>query len=198
MVRFALLQAVGVGAFGYLRGFAVVLCVADVTLIAFPALLALSTMCGRRARTVAATFSLMMASVTIVDFAGGVTEAHFHFFVMVGVVALYQDWTAFGVCILITVADHAVMGVLLPDDVYGTPAEQPTRSSGPSSTAASCSLWRSRRCSRGTTPRSSHSPTRSPASPTGAPSPNASPGSPVWRPTLDGPDRRPRLLQEHQ
>ena len=124
IVRFALLQALGVGAFGFLRGFAVVLCVADVTLIAFPALLALSTMCGRRARTVAATFSLMMASVTIVDFAGGVTEAHFHFFVMVGVVALYQDWTAFGVCILITVIDHAVMGILLPDDVYGTPAEQ--------------------------------------------------------------------------
>ena len=124
IVRFALLQALGVGALGFLRGFAVVLCVADVALIAFPALLALAATCGRRVRTVAATVSLMMASVTTVDFAGGVTEAHFHFFVMVGVVALYQDWTAFGVCILITVIDHAVMGILLPDDVYGTPAEQ--------------------------------------------------------------------------
>jgi diguanylate cyclase (GGDEF)-like protein len=124
IVRFALLQAVGVGLFGYLRGFAVPLCLVDVALVAFPALLACSVHSSRRVRTISATTSLMLASVSIVDLAGGVTEAHFHFFVMVGVVALYQDWTAFGACFFITVADHAVMGSLLPRDVYGTPAER--------------------------------------------------------------------------
>jgi diguanylate cyclase (GGDEF)-like protein len=124
IVVFALLQAVAVGAFGLLRGFAVVLCVADVAIVGLPALVARSTHSGRRLRTIAATTSLMMASVTIVDLAGGADEAHFHFFVMVGVVALYQDWTAFGVCILITVVHHAVMGEFVPRDVYGSAAEQ--------------------------------------------------------------------------
>ncbi|MBV8951180.1 MAG: EAL domain-containing protein [Actinobacteria bacterium] len=50
------------------------------------------------------------------------TEAHFYFFVMVGVVALYQDWSAFGLCILITVVHHAVMGTIAPHAVYGGPA----------------------------------------------------------------------------
>ncbi len=70
-----------------------------------------------------ATTALMISSAVAVDFAGGSTEAHFHFFVMVGLVALYQDWSAFGLCILITVVHHAVMGTILPQAVYGSPAE---------------------------------------------------------------------------
>jgi len=37
---------------------------------------------------------------------------------MLGVVALYQDWTAFGVCIATTVLHHAVMGALAPRTVF--------------------------------------------------------------------------------
>ena len=66
-----------------------------------------------------ATTALMLSAAVCVDFAGGSTEAHFYFFVMVGVVALYQDWSAFGLCILITVVHHAVMGTIVPQDVYG-------------------------------------------------------------------------------
>ena len=62
----------------------------------------------------------MLASASIVDISGGVTEAHFHFFVMIGVVALYQDWLAFGLCILIVVLHHAVMGKLDPNAVFGS------------------------------------------------------------------------------
>jgi diguanylate cyclase (GGDEF)-like protein len=68
--------------------------------------------------------SLMLASTAIVDLAGGSDVAHFHFFVMVGVVALYQDWTAFGVCILITVLHHAVLGTFDPTAVYGSSTER--------------------------------------------------------------------------
>src|ERR1700722_19786871 len=71
IVRFALIQAVAVGAFGFLRGFAVVLCLADVALVGLPALLARSVHSSRRVRTVAATTSLMLASVAIVDVANG-------------------------------------------------------------------------------------------------------------------------------
>jgi diguanylate cyclase (GGDEF)-like protein len=124
IVRFALIQAVGVGIFGLLRGYSPILCAIDVGLVGAPALLALYTGVGRRARTISATVSLMFASATIVDLAGGSDVAHFHFFVMVAVVALYQDWTAFGVCILITVLHHAVLGAIDPKVVYGDATER--------------------------------------------------------------------------
>ena len=124
IVYFALIQAVGVGIFGLLRGYSAITCSADVALVGSPALLALYSGGSRRIRTISATVSLMFASATIVDLAGGSDVAHFHFFVMVAVVALYQDWTAFGVCILITVLHHAVLGTIDPNVVYGDVTER--------------------------------------------------------------------------
>ncbi len=124
IVRFALIQAVGVGLFGVLRGNSLTLCLLDALLVGTPAVLALYVGVSRRARTISATVSLMFASATIVDLAGGSDVAHFHFFVMVAVVALYQDWTAFGVCILITVVHHALLGTIDPDIVYGDATER--------------------------------------------------------------------------
>ena len=124
IVRFAVIQAFGVGLFGLVRGASLIVCSIDVALVAAPALLALYSGASRRTRTISATVSLMFASATIVDLANGSDVAHFHFFVMVGVVALYQDWTAFGVCILITVLHHAVLGTIEPSVVYGTSSER--------------------------------------------------------------------------
>jgi diguanylate cyclase len=124
IVRFALVQAIGVGLFGVVRGYSLTLCFLDALLVGTPAVLALYKGVSRRARTISATVSLMFASATIVDLAGGSDVAHFHFFVMVAVVALYQDWTAFGVCILITVVHHAVLGTIDPDIVYGDATER--------------------------------------------------------------------------
>ncbi|HWE53874.1 MAG TPA: hypothetical protein VG435_00075, partial [Acidimicrobiales bacterium] len=86
IVRFALAQAGGVGLFGLIRGYSVALCVIFAGLVALPAVLALWDQASRRTRTISATVSLMFASATIVDLAGGSDVAHFHFFVMVGVV----------------------------------------------------------------------------------------------------------------
>jgi diguanylate cyclase (GGDEF)-like protein len=122
-VRFALLQSVGVGLFGLLRGFSVIVCALDVILVAAPAVLACYRGASQSIRTISSTVSLMFASATIVDLANGSDVAHFHFFVMVGVVALYQDWLAFGVCILITVLHHAVLGTIDPKVVYGSSGE---------------------------------------------------------------------------
>ena len=123
IVRYALVQAAALGLFGVIRGFAMGLVAAETGLIALPAVAALAPHASRRTRMLSTTMSLMLASAAFVDFAGGMTEAHFLFFVMVGVVALYQDWSAFGLCILMTVAHHAVMGSLLPRDVYGSETE---------------------------------------------------------------------------
>jgi diguanylate cyclase (GGDEF)-like protein len=72
-----------------------------------------------KARVIAASFGLVMCSAVLVDLWGGVTEAHFHFFVMIGVLTLYQDWTPFLVAIAFVVVHHGVGGVLDPKAVFG-------------------------------------------------------------------------------
>jgi diguanylate cyclase len=73
---------------------------------------------GRRARSAAAVLGLITASAVIVHLSGGVVEAHFHFFVMVGVITLYQDWLPFGLALGYVVVHHTVLGVLAPTDVF--------------------------------------------------------------------------------
>ena len=49
-------------------------------------------------------------------------EAHFHFFVMIGMLTLYQDWMPFSVAIGYVVVHHGLAGVLVPASVYSHPA----------------------------------------------------------------------------
>src|SRR5205823_83732 len=53
----------------------------------------------RRLSTVLAAFGLLTSSAVLVHLSGGLIEMHFHYFVIVGVVALYQDWWPFLVAI---------------------------------------------------------------------------------------------------
>ena len=57
-------------------------------------------------RVVAASFGLITASAMLVHLSGGYIEAHFHFFVMIGVLTLYQDWVPFLVAIGYVVLHH--------------------------------------------------------------------------------------------
>ncbi|MGY1750134.1 putative bifunctional diguanylate cyclase/phosphodiesterase [Modestobacter sp. SYSU DS0511] len=74
---------------------------------------------GRSARAATATVGLMGACVALVHLWGGVTEAHFSFFVMVGLVSLYQDWVPFGIALVVVTVHHGVVGTLHPDAVFG-------------------------------------------------------------------------------
>ena len=104
--------------FGLARGKTLGHALLDVSVIAGLALLAQRTTDLRRASTVFASMGLMLSSAVLVHLSGGVIEAHFHFFVMVGVVVLYQDWLPFLVAIAFVVLHHGVMGVISPHDVY--------------------------------------------------------------------------------
>jgi PAS domain S-box-containing protein len=86
--------------------------------VGLPAMAAQLSTDRRRESTIFASVGLMTASAVLVHLSGGVIEAHFHFFVMVGVVVLYQDWRPFLVAIAFVVLHHGVMGVLSPHDVY--------------------------------------------------------------------------------
>src|SRR5688572_25488188 len=46
---------------------------------------------SRRTRSVVTGIGLMTVSALLVHLSGGMTEMHFHFFVMLGVISLYQD-----------------------------------------------------------------------------------------------------------
>ena len=53
------------------------------------------------------TAGLVYCSVVLVHLSGGMIEAHFHFVVLIGLIALYQDWIPFLWNVLFTVASHA-------------------------------------------------------------------------------------------
>jgi two-component system, cell cycle sensor histidine kinase and response regulator CckA len=73
---------------------------------------------SKRLQTCSAVIGLMTASALLVHFSGGVIEMHFHFFVMVGIVTLYQSWTPFLLAITYVVLHHGIAGAIDPQGVY--------------------------------------------------------------------------------
>jgi diguanylate cyclase len=115
------IHVVGLTAFGLLRGQTVLHMMLEGSILAAPAVMASSEWVGLRMRVAAASFGLITASSMLVHLWGGVTEAHFHFFVMIGVLTLYQDWMPFLIAIGYVVVHHGVMGVIAPQQVYSNP-----------------------------------------------------------------------------
>ena len=74
---------------------------------------------GRGLSATIAAAGLMTCSGVIVHLSGGMTEAHFHFFVMIPVIALYEAWAPFTLAVAYVLIHHGVMGTLNPAAVYG-------------------------------------------------------------------------------
>lgn len=75
--------------------------------------------CFKRAvRASLVAIGLITSSAIFVHLSGGYIELHFHFFVMLVFLALYQDWLPFGLAILYVAVHHGVLGVLWPREVY--------------------------------------------------------------------------------
>ena len=73
---------------------------------------------GRRQRTVLTAFSLMSVSMAMVKLSGGYIEAHFSFFVFIGVLALYEDWLPFAVGVTYVAVGHAAFSLIDSSLVY--------------------------------------------------------------------------------
>ena len=112
----------GVAVFAVARGNGLAHGLEEASLVAVFALAAAYPAIGRRARSAAAVLGLITSSAVIVHLSGGVVEAHFHFFVMVGVITLYQDWLPFGLALAYVVVHHTVLGLVTPTDVFNHPA----------------------------------------------------------------------------
>jgi len=115
---------VGLVAFGWLRGYSLQHLAVDGGTVAVFALWAAQPFGGRKFRSTLASLGLLTAASIGVHLSGGQIEAHFQFFVVVSLLMLYQDWLPFLVAIAYVVAEHGVVGVLLPSSVYSQPAAQ--------------------------------------------------------------------------
>jgi diguanylate cyclase (GGDEF)-like protein len=123
------LQVVGLTAFGLFQGQTLPHMLFEGGVLAVMALVASMERAGTKLRVGAASLGLITASAMLVHLWGGVIEAHFHFFVMIGVLTLYQDWMPFLVAIGYVILHHGVAGAIAPESVYNhaTAIEHPWR-----------------------------------------------------------------------
>lgn len=115
-------QGAGLAVFGMVRGYDPLHTLSEAAVVLASAALAAWPRLGRRARAATATFGLITCSALLVHLSGGMIEAHFHFFIMLGVISLYQDWTAFLLALGFVVVHHGVVGALSPESVYNHPS----------------------------------------------------------------------------
>ena len=66
---------------------------------------------SRRVRSLGAALGLLTTSALTVHLLNGAPEAHFHYFVVVAVIALYQDWTVYLVAIGFVLVQYGVLAV---------------------------------------------------------------------------------------
>jgi len=64
------------------------------------------------------TLGLVLSSAMLVHLFGGLIELHFHFFVVIAVVSLYQMWTPYLLGVGFVMVHHATMGLLAPELVF--------------------------------------------------------------------------------
>jgi diguanylate cyclase (GGDEF)-like protein/PAS domain S-box-containing protein len=116
----------GLPVFLFCRGFGAWGSIEPVLPIVIAGLLGGRPELDRRVRSVAVVFGLLTASAVLVYGWHGQIEAHFHYFVMIGVLAFYEDWLPFGLAIAYVAIEHGVLGALAPSAVYnhgGSPWE---------------------------------------------------------------------------
>jgi signal transduction histidine kinase len=70
------------------------------------------------------TAGLVFCSSVLVHLSGGTIEAHFHFFVLIGLIALYQDWVPFIWNVVFTVLSHGLGSVMDSTSMYNHYAAQ--------------------------------------------------------------------------
>ena len=104
--------------FSLARGWSVSVACGSVLPIAIAGIAGSLKTVGRRPRPVAVAIGLLTASTVLVHAWNGRIEAHFHYFVMIAVLALYEDWVPFGLGVIYVVVEHGAVGLIAPGSVY--------------------------------------------------------------------------------
>jgi diguanylate cyclase (GGDEF)-like protein len=103
---------------GLLKGFPVLHSIADIVPIVVPAFFASLHDLKRRHREVFAALGLLSSSAILVHLMNGATEAHFHFFLMVSLLALYEEWFPYLLAFAFVLVHHAAMSLLSASSVF--------------------------------------------------------------------------------
>jgi signal transduction histidine kinase len=109
--------------FGWWQGFAPLTC----TLVVLPPLGCYgiaSVIPGRRVASFFSTVGIVYCSAALVGLSRGSIEAHFHFFIIIGFIALYQDWVPFLWNIVFTVLSHGLGTVFKSNLIFNHPSAQ--------------------------------------------------------------------------
>jgi PAS domain S-box-containing protein len=115
------LHAAGLSAYGLFRGFGAGQSLGEGAILALLAAAAMWDGFGRKARSAVASAGLITSSAVLVQFSGGYIEAHFHFFVMLAVIAVYEDWVPYLFAIFFVAVEHGLTGQFVPTAVYNHP-----------------------------------------------------------------------------
>ncbi|HEX2266749.1 MAG TPA: PAS domain-containing sensor histidine kinase [Actinomycetota bacterium] len=121
MLAILWLHAPGLAIFGLYQGFSVAHSVFEASVIAAFAFLATLPWRGRKVPAALVSAGLLTCSAVLVHMSGGFIEAHFHFFVMVVLLSLYEDWTPFLLAVAYVAVHHGLAGTLDPESVYNHP-----------------------------------------------------------------------------
>jgi diguanylate cyclase (GGDEF)-like protein/PAS domain S-box-containing protein len=110
--------------FGLVTRHSVVESAVTVAPVAVFALLAGAGGLRRRERAAMVCLSLLTSSAMLVHLWDGKIEGHFHFFVMVTLLATYEEWFPYLLAFVYVLIHHGAMGALDAASVYDHPAAQ--------------------------------------------------------------------------
>jgi len=111
------LHVPALAAFGVARGFGLGHSLVEGAAVASLAVVATLAR-GQTIRSLAAALGLVTSSAVLVHLWDGAIEGHFHFFVVMTVLALYQSWLPFMVALAFIVLEHGIFGALASSSVY--------------------------------------------------------------------------------
>jgi signal transduction histidine kinase len=117
-------HALALPIFGMAMGYSAVHSILEGGLIPGIAALAALLPGPRKVRAGLVTLGLLSCSAVLTHFSGGYIEAHFHFFIVIVLVGLYEDWLPFGLALAYVVLHHGIGGAIDPSSVYNHPAAQ--------------------------------------------------------------------------
>jgi signal transduction histidine kinase len=115
-------HVIGIPLFAVARGFSLIHSFVEGGAVAAFAVLATLPHPSRRLRSIASALGLLSSSAVLTHLSGGTIEMHFHFFVMIGVLTMYEDWFPFLLAIGYVLLHHGILGTIDPRSVYNHPA----------------------------------------------------------------------------
>ncbi len=107
-------------ALGFVLGETVTHLVLELLPVLAGLLLALRSASRRLTREVAVALAPLVCSAVLIHLVDGITEAHFHFFVVLPLIALYQRWSPLLAAIGFVVVHHLVLAVIAPELLFNT------------------------------------------------------------------------------